>query len=311
MRNILSCKHLVKKYGDFTAVKDVSFDINKSEIFGLLGPNGAGKSTIISMLTGLIKPTFGMIRIKGEDLWANIDQNKRIIGFAPQDLALYQTLTGRENLNFFGQLYGFKKHELTRRVEEVLDIVSLKDWADKPVEHYSGGMKRRLNMAVAIIHRPEILFLDEPTVGVDPQSRNHIFECIKQLVSTGMSILYTTHYMEEAETLCNRVAIIDQGSIIALDSCKNLLKMVDSGTVEIILADSSFGQFEGFESLDFVNEYELNNNVMTVKVTDVVESIKQLMELFAQRKIGVKAIQMPENNLEAVFLQLTGKSLRD
>lgn len=311
MENILSCHNLIKSFGELTAVNNISFEIRKKEIFGLLGPNGAGKSTTISLLTGFVKPTSGTVRIKGEDLWANINKTKYVVGVVPQDLALYQTLTGRENLCFFAQLYGLKGNELNKKVDEVLEIVCLTEWADKPVEHYSGGMKRRLNIAVGIIHTPEILFLDEPTVGVDPQSRNHIFECIKLLVRNGMSILYTTHYMEEAETLCDRIAIIDQGQIIALDTCKNLLKLANSETIEIIMVENISEGLLGLDSISHIQNYKLINNVLTVKVNDVANALKQLMETFVQKGIHVKAVQMPENNLEKVFLQLTGKSLRD
>ncbi len=223
---ILEARSLVKRYGALTAVDDVSFSMEEGEVFGLLGPNGAGKSTLISMLTGLFPPDSGSIRILGIDAVAEVEKVKHLIGIVPQDLALYPTLSAKENLRFFGEIYGMGGKRLSDRITDLLEIVSMTERANDAVLSCSGGMKRRINLAVGLINNPRLLFLDEPTVGVDPQSRNHIFESVQRLNNEeGMSILYTTHYMEEAERLCHRIAIIDRGQIIALDTPRNLIAM--------------------------------------------------------------------------------------
>ena len=230
---ILEARNLVKQYGDFTAVEDVNLAIQEGEIFGLLGPNGAGKSTTISMLTGLLPPTSGTARVYNHDVVADADQVKRSIGVVPQDLALYPTLSGRDNLRFFGQMFGLAGKELRQQVESVLEYVAMTERAGDPVKTYSGGMKRRVSLAVGLIHGPRILFLDEPTVGVDPQSRNHILEIVERLNrEQGMAILYTTHDMQEAQRLCHRVAIMDRGEIIALDTPKNLIGILSTETLK-------------------------------------------------------------------------------
>jgi ABC-2 type transport system ATP-binding protein len=234
MPHILEAENLVKKYGDATAVSGISFEVEEGEVFGLLGPNGAGKTTTISMLTGVLEPTSGTARIGGHDILAEPQAVKRMNGLVPQDLALYPTLSARTNLQFFGRIYGLRGKALRERVDDVLEIVALTDRADDPIEKYSGGMKRRVNIAAGLVHQPRLLFLDEPTVGVDPQSRNHIFESVQRLNrDRGMSIIYTSHYMEEVELLCNRVAIVDQGRIIALDTIRNLIAMLGGGVIQI------------------------------------------------------------------------------
>src|SRR5512136_2055290 len=234
MPAILEVDDLVKKFGDFEAVKGVSFSVEEGEVFGLLGPNGAGKTTTISMLTGVLEPTSGTARIGGHDILTEATEVKQITGLVPQDLALYPTLSARANLQFFGRIYGLRGRSLRDRVDDVLEIVALTDRANEPIEKYSGGMKRRVNIAAGLVHQPRLLFLDEPTVGVDPQSRNHIFESVQRLNrDRGMSIIYTSHYMEEVELLCNRVAIVDQGRIIALDTIRNLIAMLGGGVIEI------------------------------------------------------------------------------
>jgi ABC-2 type transport system ATP-binding protein len=234
MPAILEADHLVKAYGGHVAVDGISFAVEEGEVFGLLGPNGAGKTTTISMLTGVLEPTSGTARIGGHDILTEATEVKRINGLVPQDLALYPTLSARVNLQFFGRIYGLRGRELRERVDDVLEIVALADRADEAIEKYSGGMKRRVNIAAGLVHQPRLLFLDEPSVGVDPQSRNHIFESVQQLNrDRGMSIIYTSHYMEEVELLCSRVAIIDQGRIIALDTIRNLIAMLGGGVIQI------------------------------------------------------------------------------
>src|SRR4030067_79069 len=245
MSVILEAEKLVKKYGENVAVKGISSPMQEGEVFGLLGPNGAGKSTAISMLTCLFPPTEGHARIYGHDIVKEANQVKRLIGIVPQDLALYPTLNARDNLAFYGQMFGLGGADLKQRVETVLQYVSMTDRAKDAVKTYSGGMKRRINLAVGLINSPRLLFLDEPTVGVDPQSRNHIFESVERLNREhGMAILYTSHYMEEVERLCHRVAIMDRRQIIAQDTPKNLVAMLGGGIIHIgmLTADENVRQ---------------------------------------------------------------------
>lgn len=213
---LVKIENLVKKYDKNTAVKGISFEINKGEVFGLLGPNGAGKSTTISMLSGILKPTEGKILIDGRDTSKYPMLAKKAIGLVPQDIALYPTLTAKENLYFWGRMYNLSGKLLKERVFEVLEIAGLEDRKNETIKSYSGGMKRRINIAAALLHHPEILIMDEPTVGIDPQSRNHILESVKKLNSAGMTIIYTSHYMEEIEYLCTRIGIVDHGKLIAM-----------------------------------------------------------------------------------------------
>ncbi len=231
--HVLEVIDVAKSYGDVQAVRGISFRVKRGEIFGLLGPNGAGKTTTISMLTGLIEADAGEIRVFGSRFTPNNRDLKGRIGIVPQELALYPTLSGRDNLKFFGRIYGLKGPRLRKRVEETLEMVGLAQRADDPVETYSGGMQRRLNIAAGLVHEPDLLFLDEPTVGVDPQSRNAILESVESLRERGQSVVYTTHYMEEAQRLCDRVAIMDEGKIIALDTPAALIRREGTGMVRV------------------------------------------------------------------------------
>ena len=228
-KTILETRNLVKEYGDLTAVDDVNLAIQEGEIFGLLGPNGAGKTTIISMVAGLLEPTNGSINVDGLDLQTDTNAVKAKLGLVPQELALYPTLSARDNLTFFGSIYDLRGNPLRERVDAMLAMIELSDRADEAVKNYSGGMKRRVNIAAGLLHQPEVLFLDEPTVGVDPQSRNAIFEAVEELNRAGVTVIYTTHYMEEAQRLCHRVAIIDEGQIIALDTPSALIRSLGGG----------------------------------------------------------------------------------
>lgn len=258
MPAILEVENLVKKYGNFEAVKGLSFSVEEGEVFGLLGPNGAGKTQTISMLTGVVTPTSGTARIGGYDLRTQMNKVKEINGLVPQDLALYPTLSARANLTFFGRLYGLRGRQLKERVEDVLHVVALTERADQAVDKYSGGMKRRVNIAAGLVHQPRLLFLDEPTVGVDPQSRNQIFESVQRLNrERGMSVVYTSHYMEEVELLCNRVAIVDQGKIIALDTIKNLTAILGGGVIYLGLVMVDETILEDLRALPAVKEAEV------------------------------------------------------
>jgi ABC-2 type transport system ATP-binding protein len=336
MAAIVETDNLVKKFGDFDAVKGVSFSVEEGEIFGLLGPNGAGKTTTISMLTGLYPPTSGTARIGGFDIGKELDKVKEINGLVPQDLALYPTLSARANLNFFGRIYGLGGRELKERVDDVLRIVALTDRANEAVQIFSGGMKRRVNIASGLVHQPRLLFLDEPTVGVDPQSRNHIFESVLRLNrERGMSIIYTSHYMEEVELLCNRVAIIDQGEIIANDTIKNLIDMLGGGVIQVGLPqvdDALLEQItdlpavkaatlaprpappppaEGEEPAVDVFETAPSHTVVKIEAEHSQQALVSLIGFFGERDLPVLSLEILEPNLESVFLHLTGKKLRE
>ncbi|MBM2848717.1 MAG: putative transporter ATP-binding protein [Anaerolineales bacterium] len=329
MSVILEAEKLVKKYGENVAVKGISFTMQEGEVFGLLGPNGAGKSTTISMLTCLFPPTEGSIRIYGHDVIKEANQVKRLIGIVPQDLALYPTLNARDNLTFYGQMFGLGGADLKQRVETVLQYVSMTDRAKDAVKTYSGGMKRRINLAVGLIHSPRILFLDEPTVGVDPQSRNHIFESVERLNrEQGMSILYTSHYMEEVERLCHRVAIVDRGQIIAMDTPKNLVAMLGGGIIRIGMLKEDESVHQAVEKLSEVKsaafmagvEPEADEGAAAPQPRKTIlkvearqqanDALVQVIQLFNERNVPILSVETLEPNLETVFLHLTGKSLR-
>ena len=336
MPAILEVDNLVKKYGDFEAVKGISFLVEEGEVFGLLGPNGAGKTTAISMLTGVLPPTSGTARIGGYNIITQMDEVKKFNGLVPQDLALYPTLSARANLNFFGRIYGLRGKGLKERVDDVLRIVALTERADGTVEKFSGGMKRRVNIAAGLVHQPKLLFLDEPTVGVDPQSRNHIFESVMRLNrERGMSIVYTSHYMEEVELLCNRVAIIDEGEIIALDTIKNLIALLGGGVIHVGLQrvdDALLAQIaalpavkeaillpqpvapplaEGEEPEVKESEPVTAGEVVKIVAEHSQQAIVNVIGFLNDQDITLTSLQILEPNLESVFLHLTGKKLRE
>lgn len=286
-----------KSFGSLVAVDGISLEIHEGEAFGLLGPNGAGKTTTLSMLVGLIAPDSGSVKLKGESPTdASVRED---IGIAPQSLSLYEELTARENLRFFGQLYARSQAKLKERIEWSLEFASLSDRQNDLVKTFSGGMKRRLNMAVALIHDPHVILFDEPTVGVDPQSRNHIFDCIDQLKSLGRTVIYTTHYMEEAQRLCDRIAIMDRGRILAMDSVEQLLhEYGGDSTVEGELdtaADSS-----GCPGVK-------DDGTFQFRAQNPLQEVVRMSE----NGITFKTLQIREPDLETVFLSLTGRTLRD
>ncbi|RLC86093.1 MAG: export ABC transporter ATP-binding protein [Chloroflexi bacterium] len=310
--NIVEAQGLVKRYGDIEAVRGLSFAIRRGEIFGFLGPNGAGKTTTISMLSCLLEPTGGTAIVAGYDVVRAPQQVKRRIGLVPQELALYPTLSARDNLNFYGRIYGLHGRALRRRVDEVLEMVGLAERAASAVKTFSGGMKRRLNIAAGLLHRPEVLFLDEPTVGVDPQSRNAIFEHVERLNAEGLTILYTTHYMEEAERLCHRVAIIDEGRIIALDTPRKLVTDLGGGIIHLGIADGmAEGLLEQIRALPEVRAVTRLDGKVKVEATRAQEALVGLLALFNRTDTDVTSLEVLEPNLETVFLHLTGKRLRD
>ena len=309
---LISINGLFKKYGERVAVQDLSFSIEEGEIFGLLGPNGAGKTTTLSILSTLLIPDEGIVTISGYDVVHEARQVKRLIGSVPQELALYPTLSAWDNLAFFGRIYGLQGPELKGRVTTVLALVGLSDRSADPVQTFSGGMKRRLNIAAGLIHRPRVLFLDEPTVGVDPQSRNFIFEHVKRLNAEGMTIVYTTHYMEEAERLCDRVAIIDHGRILALDTTKGLIDMLGGGVIYLGLPQVALESLlPTVRALSHVSMVTQEDCRLKIETSNARLALLELIQLCNAHNVSILSLEMLEPNLESVFLHLTGKRLRD
>ena len=311
---ILEVKDLVKKYGEFTAVKGISFDIREGEIFSLLGPNGAGKTTTISMLSTLYAPTSGDATIGGHSITREPMAVKQVIGVVPQEIALYDDLTAQENLVFWGQMYGLSGKALNSRVEEVLEQIGLTDKAKNRVKTYSGGMKRRVNIGVGLLHKPRMLFMDEPTVGIDPQSRRAILDTVKDLNQQGMTVLYTTHYMEEAQELSDRVGIIDHGDLIALGTQKELTQQVgETETLILHLGENDDAQAlaKSLEGAKDVLEASATDQKVSVIAHEAEDILAAVVTKANERGIRIRSIDIREPNLEAVFLHLTGRALRD
>jgi ABC-2 type transport system ATP-binding protein len=312
--SILEVHNLVKKYGDFTAVKGITFDIEEGEIFSLLGPNGAGKTTTISMLSTLYTPTLGDAVIGGHSITKNPMAVKQIIGVVPQELALYEDLTARENLIFWGQMYGLSGKSLNSRVDEVLEQIGLTDRAKNRVKTYSGGMKRRVNIGVGLLHKPRLLFMDEPTVGIDPQSRRAILDTVKDLNKKGMTVLYTTHYMEEAQELSDRVGIIDHGELIALGTQKELTQQVGQ-TETLILhigeTDDPEALASSLKGIKDIVEATATDHEISIITPQAEDILAPVVSKANERGIKIRSIDIREPNLEAVFLHLTGRALRD
>jgi ABC-2 type transport system ATP-binding protein len=314
MSNILEVQDLVKKYGDFTAVKGITFDIKQGEIFSLLGPNGAGKTTTIAMLSTLYTPTAGNAIIDGHSIIKEPMAVRQVIGVVPQDLALYEDLTARENLIFWGQMYDLSGKALSNRVDEVLEQIGLADKAKNRVKTYSGGMKRRVNIGVGLLHKPRLLFMDEPTVGIDPQSRRAILDTVKDLNKQGMTVLYTTHYMEEAQELSDRVGIIDHGELIALGTQKELTQQV--GQTETLVLhvgenDDPEALASALNGVAGVQEAEATDHEVSVVCPEAEDVLAAVVTKANERGIKIHSIDIREPNLEAVFLHLTGRALRD
>jgi ABC-2 type transport system ATP-binding protein len=300
---------LVKSYGQRQAVAGISFSIAPGEIFGFLGPNGAGKSTTIGMIAGLIAPDQGTATICGFDIVRDRQRAKRHLGLVPQDLALYETLSALDNLQFWGQMYGLDGVALRKRIEMVLEFVGLEGREKEVVAQYSGGMKRRLNLAAALLHEPEVLLLDEPTVGVDPQSRNRLFEGILHLKGQGMSILYTSHYLEEAERLCDQVAIVEAGCVVASGTPQAL--MGNAGGSLCLEVLTGCPDLEKIEKLKHVTRAFWQEPILHIETHQPQEMVAELLLFLQAEQVKFRNLQLLEPSLETVFLQLTGKSLRD
>jgi len=306
------CSGLRKTFGDRLAVDDVAFSVNAGESYGLLGPNGAGKTTTISMLCGLLQPDAGSVEVGGEVMRTGRCVAKQHLGLVPQDIALYPDLTARENLRFFGRLQGLNRTDLRTRVDEVLEIVALEDRAGDRVDSFSGGMKRRCNIAAALLHHPQLLVLDEPTVGVDPQSRASILDGIAALQDHGMAVLYTTHYMEEAQRLCDRIGIIDEGRLVAEGTQSELLAAIGQHPVVRLSIDGDPGSLVlALDDEDQVIRCSTGSGRLDVSVIDPARSLAPIIERAERAAVRINGVEVVEADLESVFLHLTGKALRD
>jgi len=306
---MIQVTNLSKSFDQLQAVKKISFSINKGEVFGLLGPNGAGKSTTINMMSTILSSDEGIILIDGNDIESSPNTCKTLIGVVPQEISLYDDFTAYENLLFWGQLYKIPSKELKERIEIILELIGLSERKNDLVKTYSGGMKRRINIASAILHKPKILFMDEPTVGVDPQSRNRIFEIVENLNKEGMTIVYTTHYMEEVERLCSRIAIIDDGKIVAQGTQSELQKESNvKETIEIRFQTITSTQVEilkeAFPSL-------IQNNQTITVACDANKELSTIISICNTVKLQIEDLKLNKVNLETIFLKLTGKQLRD
>jgi ABC-2 type transport system ATP-binding protein len=309
---VLACRSLTKSYGDRVVVDDVSFSIAAGETYGLLGPNGAGKTTTISMVCGLLRRDGGEVTVAGEPLDDRSVAAKGHLGLVPQELALYPDLTARENLAFFGRLQGLRGSHLDGRITTVLDIIGLADRADERIDTFSGGMKRRCNIGAGLLHEPELLILDEPTVGVDPQSRNAILEAIETLGGAGLAVLYTTHYMEEADRLCDRVGIIDEGRLVAEGTRRELVAHLGERTRIRLAAAGDLGVFSAAAAeLDGVSGADVADGGVDLLASDGTRVLAPLVELAEHHGLVLSGVEVAEPDLEAVFLHLTGKALRD
>ena len=316
MSPLVKINNLTKKFPNsgVLAVDEVSFDIQEGEVFSLLGPNGAGKSTTISMLSCLLKATGGDASIDGKSIVSDPMGVKNVIGVVPQEIALYEMLSARDNLLFWGRLYGMGGQLLKNRVEEILEQVDIKDRAKDKIKTYSGGMKRRINIAVGLLHNPKLVFMDEPTVGIDPQSRRRILDMVKELNRKGLTVLYTTHYMEEAEELSDRVGIIDHGKLIAIGTQKDLTKTVaekEGLRLHFSEGDNVEPFVKSLEALPEVIKVSTTDHEILVMVPDAEEVLPVIITKSSENGVRVRSIDIEEPNLEAVFLHLTGRALRN
>jgi ABC-2 type transport system ATP-binding protein len=311
--SVLKIENMSKEFGKKAVVDNLSLEINKGEIYGLLGPNGAGKSTTINCVMGLISPNSGSITFEGGKSLVEWQKN---IGYVPQNIAVYMDLTARENISFFCSLYGFKGDDLKKRVDYALDFVGLKDDADKKAKEFSGGMQRRLNIACAIAHSPKLIIMDEPTAGVDPQSRNHILESVKKLNRDGITVIYTSHYMEEVEFLCDKICIIDHGKVIVHGTKEEIKQIMGNSMVIEINTSQEVKNDEQLkreiESISSVQKCEkvssFTFNVTSDKSASIISNI---VSVFDKLGLDIISITTNEPSLESVFLSITGKELRD
>jgi len=308
---MIRVKDLQKSYGNLRAVDGISFEIPEGEMFGFLGPNGAGKTTTLSMISGLLRPDRGRVSIGEIDVWHSPKEAKRILGLVPQDLALYEELTARENLMFWGSLFRLPRSELKANIELWLDRVGLKGRGREAVSKFSGGMKRRLNLAIGLVHNPKVVLLDEPTVGIDPQARKNILDIIREIAKEGNTILFTTHHLEEAEALCDRIAIMDHGKILETGSVDELAKVVGDGDIVSINGSFTTIQLNTILENESVNILNAVEHTATISLSHGGMNIAALLQKFNEAGIEVTDISFQKPSLESVFLKLTGRELRD
>lgn len=310
---IVKMEQVIKKFGDVTAVDKVSLEIEEGEIFGLLGPNGAGKSTAINMITGLLTIDKGSISIYGKDVRKDKMTTKSYVGIVPQDIAIYEDLTSLENVKFFASLYGLRGKMLEEAALEALEFTGLSEKKNQFPKNFSGGMKRRLNIACAIAHKPKLIIMDEPTVGIDPQSRNHILQSVKKLNEMGSTIIYTSHYMEEVEEICTRIAIMDHGKVIALGTCSELENMINDRDVVVVTISEPASKVDEniIREIPGVENVDIGEN--TVKITSAreVTNLDKIIQYFIENDLTIKSVESKTPDLETVFLSLTGRKLRD
>ena len=308
---LLEVRHLRKSFGEIRAVDDVSFEVREGELYGLLGPNGAGKTTTISMLCGLLRPDSGDVLVDGGSFWQNPERAKKIMGVVPQEVTIYEELTGRENLEFWGQLAGLSASEARARATELLDALALADRGQDAIKKYSGGMKRRLNVGCALLHRPRLLLLDEPTVGIDPQARLNLLEFVRGLRAQGTGILYTTHYLEEAETLCDRIGIIDHGRLLAEGTLDELRARL--GGAQLFLLEGDWKGVDptgwpGFrQAFNIIQHSDRAILVASATTRDPADCLRDLLAL----PFKAENVTLKRPSLNDVFLQLTGRELRE
>ena len=309
---VIEIKDLVKKYEENIAVDNINLSIEEGEVYGILGPNGAGKSTTISLICGLLFPTSGEIKILGKDIRKNSISVKRNLGLVHKNIALYREFTAYENIKFFGELYGLKGKELNEAIDKALEFTELVDVKKKKADEFSGGMLRRLNIACAIVHSPKILIMDEPTVGIDPQSRNNIMQAVKKLNKKGVTIIYTTHYMEEAESLCTKIAIIDKGKIIVEGTKEELKDIVSDKKILNIGVDDIYKvNLESLRNVEGVIDISINNNNVIITSSKDVNNLSKIIKEIYNEDLKINDLGFKEITLETVFLSLTGKKLRD
>ncbi|MBB6734003.1 ABC transporter ATP-binding protein [Cohnella zeiphila] len=310
--NALEIRGLTKKFGDFVAVDNMNLNVREGEIFGFLGANGAGKSTTINMISSLLRTTKGEIDLLGKNIAKNIKFAKMNIGIVPQDLAIYENMNAYENVSFFAGLYGLRGALLKERTEEALDFVGLGDKQKSFPKNFSGGMKRRLNIACAIAHRPKLIIMDEPTVGIDPQSRNYILQSVKKLNQMGSTIIYTSHYMEEVEEICTRIAIVDHGKIIA-EGTKEQLKTIITDTKEIWVGVKAEGELplDSLKQIQGVTSVRFEEGVIKIHSKTEVNNLNRIIQQLIRDQAEIRSVEEQAPNLETVFLTLTGRNLRD
>jgi linearmycin/streptolysin S transport system ATP-binding protein len=312
MEKAIDVKNLHKSFGELKAVDGANFEVRQGEIFSLLGPNGAGKTTTISMLSCLLRPDEGDALVFGHSIKSDQMGVKSLLGVVPQEIALYEDMSARENLTFWGKMYGLRGAALKKRVNEVLEIIGLADRARDFIKKYSGGMKRRVNIGVALLHKPQVIFMDEPTVGIDPQSRRSILDSVLELKKEGTTVLYTTHYMEEAQELSDFIAIMDHGKLIASGSHEELVKIIGAtDRITVTINAESASVMEAWKTVKGVKKVSAEDGTLTILADDSNQVLPRLFETAASHSVRITSVAVQEPNLETVFLHLTGRALRD